>query len=1011
MSTSANIVGYVSDANSPTRWDPSADGNGERTNYASATAVEEGAHSSQHAVEMSEKPKTNSPTQANNAEHHGVPHDAREEADADKNNGTGLVIYVAPKCPFCMRVKGLFTAYNVHPTLIDTTLPENVEAYAALAAKHEHYTVPLVLFNGRLIGGCDDVCALIERGELPRLLDLPTNHAQPDPTVPRRDIVPPCLFSFPPLVDNRVVRMTGLLTMVISIILIVFRKEEWAWWVSLGMAVDFVIRFMYAGTGSALGSLALAFVAPMDEELVPGPPKQFAAFVGVCFYSAIAAVFIGGDGRYGSEIAASILLGIIAFFAFLESFFNFCAGCFVFGYLVAFGIVRNTIYQPYTDSYEYTNYAVTEWNAKNGWVDAKEEAGEGLAEPGEEAALSTQSIGWRRKWLVDDKFRPAHKPVVKQVKVSEAHHHGAAQTTVVDIHYKFPKTEETSREKWSYKYISFADFASCMGTAGFALMSKNASKTFYLQDAFWIFFGLFAATHFALFLLALIAKTITHPKKVFMEFQNPMKRNASAMIPIVFCILSLVVRDDSHNLALVLFWIGGPFVVANLVIQMAYLVRNRHGMAVFAPTVLVAPLGLFVVSINISALSHNMDHANTAAWALEAAKFFWGAALLFYMALFACSMYAAVLFHWGPDKMRPAIVIWMGAAFITASSYVMIFKPPTFDAFAFVFFSGGLVLYLAILYLIFPGNWLLRGRFDMANWGASFPLSVFGVAATTYYSYQRHPFAQALCWIGFASSGFANFLCLCHTVRLFAQRKWPGPHPECSPLMFNKFVSDSLVELSARLKAEAKVTASGDEPTTPNANARIVSLAEYYLGCLKTVVQYNVDILLPEFAGVNSRQTKVSREHHEWSLGQIVSLQGMVASGDAAGLRAALPAFIDTQYDYFMWMQDHLGPLMMKGMTTRIGMVILERVWEQVPKEELQEVVSMTFRYASKQMYRTMFLKTVTSALPERCQQIGRWLFIDAVRDPLGDIKLSLLFDDMPEIIPKGIGITWTKQM
>ena len=597
------------------------------------------------------------------------------------------------------------------------------------------------------------------------------------------------------------------------------------------------------------------------------------------------------------------------------------------------------------------------------------------------------------------------------MKVSEAHHHGAAQSTVVDIHYKFPKTEETNREKWSYKYISFADFASCMGTAGFALMAKNASKTFYVPDAFWIFFGLFAATHFALFLLALIAKTITHPKKVFMEFQNPMKRNASAMIPIVFCILSLIVRDDSHTLALVLFWIGGPFVVANLVVQMAYLIRNRHGMAAFAPTVLVAPLGLFVVSINIAALSHQMDHANTAAWALEAAKFFWGAALLFYMSLFACSIYAAVMFHWGPDKMRPAIVIWMGAAFITTSSYLMIYKPPAMDAFAYVFFSGGVVLYLTILYLIFPGNWLLRGRFDMANWGASFPLSVFGVASTLYYSYQQHPFSQALCWIGFASSGFANFLCLCHTVRLLAQRKWPGPHPECNPLMFNKFVTNSLVELSARVKTEANATAADASLVTPNADARLMSLAAYYLGVLGTVVQYNVDIMLPEFAAVNSRQTAVSREHHQWSQEQLITLNGYLSSGDAAALRAALPAFIDQQYDYFMWMQDHLGPLMMKGMTGRVGVVVLERMWAQVPKEELQEVLTMAFRYASKQMYRTMLIKSVTAALPERCQQIGRWLFIDAVRDPLGDIKLSMLYDDMPEVIPKGIGITWTKQM
>lgn len=944
----------------------------------------------------------------------------------------GLVIYVAPKCPFCMRVKGLFTAYGVEPRLIDSTLDSEREGYLEAVKKYEHYTVPLVLYKDRLIGGCDDVCALIERGELPRLLDLPINHAKPargttadGKPLPRRDLVSPCLFNFPPLVDNKVVRVTGLLTMIMSIILIVFRKDEWAWWVSLGMAVDFLIRFMFGGTPSVLGSLAVAIVAPFEEELVPGPPKQFAAFVGLCFYSAICAVFISGDGRYGTEIAASILLGIIAFFAFLESFLNFCAGCFVFGYMVSFGIVRNTIYQPYTDSYEYTKYAVTEWNTKTGWVEAsKVESEEGgpLVEEGEEAALSKRSIGWRRRWLVNSRFRPAHKPVLQQVKVSEAHHFGSAdeQTTVVDIHYKFPKTEETSREKWSYKYLSVTDFASCMGSAGFALMCKEAGFVFWVPTALWAFFAIFAGVHFSFFLLCMIGKLIFHPKKIFMELENPMKRNASGIIPIVFCIFSLLVRDKSHAFALVLFWIGCPFVVINLVVQMAYLIRNRHGMSAFTPTNLVAPLGLFVLSINISELSKRMDHAANAAWAHESAKFFWGAALLFFIVLFTASVYVGVLFHWGPDKMRPAIVIWMGASFICTCAYLMIFNPPEFDAFAYVFFSSGFVLYLTVLYLIYPGNWLMRGRFDMANWGASFPLSVFGVAATLYYQYQQHSFAQALCWIGYASSGYANFTCLFHTVRLLTQRKWPGPQPECNPLMFNKFVSDSLIELSARLKADAIETSAASAEAeanegapsapTPNANIRLLDLTAFYLRVLKTVLQYNVDIMLPEFVAVNKRQTEVAFEQHKWSFEQVAALSEMCAKGDTAGLRAALPSFIDTQYDNLTWMQDHLGPLMMKGMNQRIGMVILERIWTRVPKDELQEVVTTTFRYSAKQMYRTMFLKAITSSLPERCQQIGRWLFIDAVKDPLGDIKLSMMYDDIPEIIPKGMGISWTRQ-
>ncbi|HNI86719.1 MAG TPA: DUF4395 family protein, partial [Leptospiraceae bacterium] len=38
-----------------------------------------------------------------------------------------------------------------------------------------------------------------------------------------------------------------------------------------------------------------------------------------------------------------ITLGILSFFAFLESFFGFCAGCFIFSYLMKWGFVPNDV--------------------------------------------------------------------------------------------------------------------------------------------------------------------------------------------------------------------------------------------------------------------------------------------------------------------------------------------------------------------------------------------------------------------------------------------------------------------------------------------------------------------------------------------------------------------------------------------------------------------------------------------------------------------------------------------
>jgi len=56
-------------------------------------------------------------------------------------------------------------------------------------------------------------------------------------------------------------------------------------------------------------------------------PKRFAAGVGLVFTAAILAVFL-----LAVPLAPMILAVIMALFALLESFFGFCAGCYVYDF-------------------------------------------------------------------------------------------------------------------------------------------------------------------------------------------------------------------------------------------------------------------------------------------------------------------------------------------------------------------------------------------------------------------------------------------------------------------------------------------------------------------------------------------------------------------------------------------------------------------------------------------------------------------------------------------------------
>ncbi len=78
-------------------------------------------------------------------------------------------VYSGDYCPYCMRAKALlkkksvaFTEYNVQKE------PQRRQEMAERAPGAR--TIPQIFINRRHVGGCDDLFALEERGELDRWL-------------------------------------------------------------------------------------------------------------------------------------------------------------------------------------------------------------------------------------------------------------------------------------------------------------------------------------------------------------------------------------------------------------------------------------------------------------------------------------------------------------------------------------------------------------------------------------------------------------------------------------------------------------------------------------------------------------------------------------------------------------------------------------------------------------------------------------------------------------------------
>jgi|TARA_B100000378_G_scaffold34409_1_gene25928 hypothetical protein len=145
------------------------------------------------------------------------------------------------------------------------------------------------------------------------------------------------ILSFPNPVNEVAARSVAGMVLALALATILTGEP----WLLLFLVYGFVARVLTGPTLSPIGLIATRLVVPLlniPEKPVPGPPKRFAQFVGLVVSSVGAVLFI-----WVSPIAGKSVLGVLAVFAALESGFGFCAGCFVFGYLMRWGLIPESV--------------------------------------------------------------------------------------------------------------------------------------------------------------------------------------------------------------------------------------------------------------------------------------------------------------------------------------------------------------------------------------------------------------------------------------------------------------------------------------------------------------------------------------------------------------------------------------------------------------------------------------------------------------------------------------------
>ena len=152
------------------------------------------------------------------------------------------------------------------------------------------------------------------------------------------------LFTFPHPVNEYAARSVAGMVFTLAIVTIAADAP----WLLFALVYGFIARVLTGPKLSPMGLLATRVIAPKVlrcYRAASGPPKRFAQALGLGFSTTALALAYG----FGLVGAAYTVLGVLALFAALEAFVGFCAGCFVFSYLMRWGVIPAEICERCND--------------------------------------------------------------------------------------------------------------------------------------------------------------------------------------------------------------------------------------------------------------------------------------------------------------------------------------------------------------------------------------------------------------------------------------------------------------------------------------------------------------------------------------------------------------------------------------------------------------------------------------------------------------------------------------
>ena len=149
-------------------------------------------------------------------------------------------------------------------------------------------------------------------------------------------------FSFPNPINESVARSVAAGVVIMAATSIALDVAFGFPWLMFAIAYGFVARVATGPRLSPLAQFVLKVAIPafkLPYRPIAGPPKRFAAAIGVTF-SITAIVLYFGFGLAGLSY---VVLGFLIMAASLEAVFGYCLGCKVFSILMRFGVIPESV--------------------------------------------------------------------------------------------------------------------------------------------------------------------------------------------------------------------------------------------------------------------------------------------------------------------------------------------------------------------------------------------------------------------------------------------------------------------------------------------------------------------------------------------------------------------------------------------------------------------------------------------------------------------------------------------